>query len=187
MPIWCTWACKSFDLKCARFSGTHVLFCEKEKNNIRFASLQLNRCINKKTTMNSKYYREHQRSCDFSIMLTYLMTSKLSYLHMNCETFNCLHQSKLGFFIQGPSNISEGTFCFSQKSSTQMLGSIKNVLLQVDTAQFLKFKQRYLPGSKERWNHFIQVSLFEVQLSYLSKYKQTISLSEVSDWCHSQE
>ena len=100
MPIWCTWACKSFDLKCARFSGTHVLFCEKEKNNIRFASLWLNRCINKKTTMNSKYYREHQRSCDISIMLTYLMTSKLSYLHMDCETFNCLHQSKLGFLYR---------------------------------------------------------------------------------------
>ena len=56
--------------------------------------------LTKKTTMNSKYYREHQRSCDISIMLTCLMTSKLSYLHMDCETFNWLHQSKLGFLYR---------------------------------------------------------------------------------------
>ena len=44
-----------------------------------------------------------------------------------------------------------------------MLGWVQDVLLQTDTLQFLKFKQRYVKmEDKERWNHFNQ--LFPLKL-----------------------
>ena len=41
----------------------------------------------KKILVNSKYYREHQRSCDI-LMFIYLTASKLVYILMDWETFD---------------------------------------------------------------------------------------------------
>ena len=38
--------------------------------------------------VNSEYYHEHGRTCNVLIMVTYLTTSKLNYLLINCESFN---------------------------------------------------------------------------------------------------
>ena len=66
-------------------------FClVKKKKSFDHSGFQLNRWNNEKVTVNSKYYQEHQRTCDILIKFTYLMVSKLLYLLMDCETLlNC--------------------------------------------------------------------------------------------------
>ena len=49
---------------------------------------------NSKFTVNSKCYCEHKRTGNILIMITYLMMSKLSFLLMDCEMINCLHQDR---------------------------------------------------------------------------------------------
>ena len=66
------------------------LVCNK-KSPYRTINFQWNRQNNEKVSVNSKDYREHQRTCDISIMFIYLMVSKLIYLFMDKETNNCLH------------------------------------------------------------------------------------------------
>ena len=54
---------------------------------IRSINIQWNRKNNDKVTVNSKYYREHQRSCSI-LIFAYLMAPKLLYLLMDWEIFN---------------------------------------------------------------------------------------------------
>ena len=49
-----------------------------------------------------------------------------------------------------------------------MLDWVQNVPVLVDPTYFLKFKWRYLPDSKQRWNHFNQLSRLIKQLSKVS-------------------
>ena len=75
-----------------RFFGCVHFSCKKEKNGS--ANFQSNRSNNEKVKMNSKYYREHQRTCNILITYTYLMTTKLIHLIMDCEKFNWLSLSE---------------------------------------------------------------------------------------------
>ena len=60
--------------------------------------------------MNSKYHREHQRNCNYSITFTYLMTSKLIYLHMDYKISDQIVHNALFLY---PLKISENlTLCF---------------------------------------------------------------------------
>ena len=69
-----------------RFFGCAHFSCKKEKNGS--ANFQWNRSNNEKFKVNSKYYREHQRTCNILITYTYLMTTILIYLLMDCEKLN---------------------------------------------------------------------------------------------------
>ena len=71
------------------FSGAHILPCQKEKTTLP-TGFQSNRWTNEKVTENSKYYHEHQRTCNVLTKFTYLIASKLLYLLMDWETFNLL-------------------------------------------------------------------------------------------------
>ena len=66
----------------AKFLETHNFTGKKRK---RFSRIREN---NENVTANSKHYGERQRNCNYSIMFSHLMTSKLIYLLMDCEILN---------------------------------------------------------------------------------------------------
>ena len=84
----------------------------KRESNIRYAKFQPKTMKNnERATVGSKYYREHQRNCNILIMFTYLMTSKLIYIIMDCETFNQLPAlEKVRELFRTTSNIHHETF-----------------------------------------------------------------------------
>ena len=66
-----------------------------------------------------------------------------------------------------------------------MLGWIQIVSLQVDTTQFLKFKLKYLPDIKKRWN---QVSYYlDLTINCPSVSLPLKQRSKISVRCRSQE
>ena len=75
------------------FLGEHILPCQREKT-IWSTDFHSNSWNNEKVTVNSKYYHEHQRTCDILIKFTYLIASKLLHLLIDWETFNQLSALK---------------------------------------------------------------------------------------------
>ena len=73
-------------LRRSRFFGRAYFALWKGKG-IRSKNLQSYRLSNEKVTVNSKYYPEHQHTCDI-LKFIYLMASKLLYLVMDWETFS---------------------------------------------------------------------------------------------------
>ena len=54
--------------------------------------------------MNSRYYRDHQRTCNILIMVTYLMSSKLIYPLIGLGNIELIGYNKAGLMCNlGPS------------------------------------------------------------------------------------
>ena len=60
----------------------HNLLCKKHKT-VRSTRFQTHKQNIEKVTINSKYYHEHQATCNILIKFTYLMASELLYLLMD--------------------------------------------------------------------------------------------------------
>ena len=69
------------------FLSGHILLSKKQKT-VRSTRFQANKQNIEKVTINSKYYHEHQATCNILIKFTYLMALELLYLLMDWETFN---------------------------------------------------------------------------------------------------
>ena len=74
-------------LKHTRFFKRAYFALQKTKT-IRSTSFRVNKPNIEKVTLNSKYYHDHQPTCNILIKFTYLMASELLYLLMDWEIFN---------------------------------------------------------------------------------------------------
>ena len=79
-------ALKTFETR-GIFWARKLCLLKKNKKIVWSTNLQSNRLNNEKAIVNSKYYCEHQCTCD-NLMFMYLMISKLLHLLMNWEAFN---------------------------------------------------------------------------------------------------
>ena len=97
-------------LRYAGFSGVYILPWQKEKS-FRSGNFHSNTWNIEKGKVNSKYYRERQRTCNILMIITYLMMSKLIFLLMDCETLNQLPAlEQVRDVGRDTSNISDETF-----------------------------------------------------------------------------